>query len=339
MNAPTVQADYYDGRSSRRQRVVLRLNGGWLYLQGESIERRAPLGELRLSEPMGAAPRLATFPDGAYCEIRDAEGFAQILAASGHREHRIVAWQFNQRAIFVAALICLLLGIAGYRYGLPWISAQLAEWVPENSARALSDRVLIELDGRVFTPSKLPPERQTEIAQRFNALRTSDSQPLSDFLRFRAARRLGANAFALPAGPIILTDGIVRLAGNDDELMAVLAHELGHVHARHGLRQMIQGSLVGFFVAWFAGDVSSIIAAAPAALLEAKYSRDLEAEADAYAAGLLRENGISPRCLGDMLDRLEKASGNTPIGDLGHYLSSHPATEERRALLDGPPCH
>lgn len=84
-------------------RVVLRLNDGWLYLPGESIERRAPLGELRLSEPMGAAPRLATFPDGAYCEIRDAEGFAQILAASGHREHRIVAWQFNQRAIFVAA--------------------------------------------------------------------------------------------------------------------------------------------------------------------------------------------------------------------------------------------
>ena len=339
MNAPPVQADYYDGRSSRRQRVVLWLDGEWIHVQGESVERQAPLSEVRLSEPMGAAPRLATFPDGAFCEIRDTDGFARILAARGHHERRIVAWQFNPRAVFIAALICLLLGIAGYRYGLPWASARLAERIPESATRTLSERVLAELDRRVFAPSKLPLARQTEIAQRFNALRTPDSLPHGDFLRFRAAGRLGANAFALPAGPIILTDGIVRLAGNDDELMAVLAHELGHVRARHGLRQMIQGSFVGFFVAWFAGDVSSIIAAAPAALLEAKYSRDLEAEADAYAAGLLRDNGISPRCLGDMLDRLEKASGNSSGSDLGAYLSSHPATEGRRALLDGSPCH
>lgn len=46
-------------------------------------------------------------------------------------------------------------------------------------------------------PASYRPNGETEIAQRFNALRTSDSQPLSDFLRFRAARRLGANAFAL----------------------------------------------------------------------------------------------------------------------------------------------
>ena len=308
-------------------------------MQGESVERRAPLEELRLSEPMGAAPRLATFADGAFCEIRDVDGFSRILVASGHRERRIVAWQFNRRSVFVSALICLLLGFAGYRYVLPWISGRLAEAVPESATRTLSERVLAELDRRAFAPSKLPLTRQTEIIQRFNALRMPDtSPPHGDFLRFRAAGRLGANAFALPAGPIVLTDGIVRLAGNDNELMAVLAHELGHVQARHGLRQMIQGSFVGFFVAWFAGDVSSIVAAAPAALLEAKYSRDLEAEADAYAAGLLRDNGISPRCLGDMLDRLEKASGNSAIGDLGNYLSSHPATEERRLLLDGSPC-
>ena len=127
----------------------------------------------------------------------------------------------------------------------------------------------------------------------------------------------------------------IRLAGSEDEVIAVLAHELGHTAERHGLRMVLQGSAVGMFLTFYVGDVSSLLAAAPTALLQARYSRDMEREADDYGAAMLRENGLSPALLASMLERLEKAHGNKG-GDVPEYLSSHPETDARiRALRGG----
>lgn len=60
------------------------------------------------------------------------------------------------------------------------------------------------------------------------------------------APQIGANAFALPDGTLVVTDELVELAGdNDDEVLAVLAHELGHIHERHGLRLLRTQGLSG----------------------------------------------------------------------------------------------
>ena len=74
-------------------------------------------------------------------------------------------------------------------------------------------------------------------------------------------------------------------------------------------------------------------AAAPAALLKAKYSRDLEREADAYAARVLRMNGMPPSLLADALELLEKSHGRAGGGGAISYLSTHPATAERLAWI------
>jgi predicted Zn-dependent protease len=146
-------------------------------------------------------------------------------------------------------------------------------------------------------------------------------------ITFRAAGGLGANAMALPNGVIIVTDALVGLAGSDGEIIAVLAHEAGHVQERHGLRNVIQSSVVSIVVSWYLGDINAIIAAAPAALMEAKYSRDLERDADAYAARFLSANGLPVRLLADILERLDSEHGGS-AGSTS-YLSSHPATAER----------
>jgi len=124
-------------------------------------------------------------------------------------------------------------------------------------------------------------------------------------------------------------------------ILAVLAHEAGHVHKRHGLRQIIQSTIMGGLVTWYIGDVSALGAAAPTALLQAKYSRDLEREADAYAADVLKLNGMPASLLADALEALERTHGGR--GDAGEhgrgdagpldYLSSHPATTERMKTL------
>ena len=59
---------------------------------------------------------------------------------------------------------------------------------------------------------------------------------------FRKGGRLGPNAFALPGGTIIFTDEMIMLSEHDDELLAVLIHEIGHVVHRNGMRTIIQDS-------------------------------------------------------------------------------------------------
>ena len=78
---------------------------------------------------------------------------------------------------------------------------------------------------------------------------------------------VGANAFALPGGDIVVTDALVKLVGEGDGLTGVLAHEAGHVEYRHGLRQVIQSSAIGATAALLFGDVSTILSGVPAALL------------------------------------------------------------------------
>jgi Zn-dependent protease with chaperone function len=149
----------------------------------------------------------------------------------------------------------------------------------------------------------------------------------------------------------VLTDQLAALL-DDEHTLAVLAHELGHLHYRHGTRNILQDSIVGLASMALLGDASSvshIAATLPTAVLHTAYSRDFEREADSFAFGLLKRTGRSPRLLGEALAALEKrrdeASEETgcpvpgappredkPRGpraeDLG-YLSTHPATAER----------
>lgn len=337
----SLSADYYDGKSTKRHPVAVLLEGEAVRIRGDGVERVAALHELRVSEPMGNAPRLVSFSDGAYCEIRDHAGLQALLRHTGFEDHFVVRWQFSLRGVLLAMVLCLGVFSAGYRWGLPWAAEIIAAEMPERVLNSVSDQVLESLDGQFLAPSKLPVARQEALSARFAALRTPAGTPLAHRVIFRANRSMPANAIALPSGTIILTDDLVLLAGRDNELMGVLAHELGHVHAQHGMRLVVQGTVVGVLTAWFLGDISSIMAAAPAALLEARYSREFEREADAFAVQMLADNGISSRCLADLLQRLEKGSEGAKAGKAGNisnYLSTHPAIAERLELLHGSAC-
>ena len=154
-------------------------------------------------------------------------------------------------------------------------------------------------------------------------------------LEFRGGGHIGANAFALPSGIIVMTDELVELAKKDDELVSVLAHEVGHVRGRHALRQMLQAAGVSALAVALLGDVSSIsgvLSAAPA-LLHAKHSRDFEREADAFAKQWLREHGIAESNFDAILCRISGSHGGTKSErkqkESFDYFSSHPSTTER----------
>jgi Zn-dependent protease with chaperone function len=111
---------------------------------------------------------------------------------------------------------------------------------------------------------------------------------------------------------------------------------------------VLQSSVVGLVLAWYVGDVSGLLATAPAIIMQAKYSRDMEREADVYAEQTMRANGLSPCLLASLLDKLEAAhlaakkekdkeeqpaAGAGKRNEAMDYLASHPATQERKRLL------
>lgn len=335
-----VEAAYYDGRTSRRQPVRLRAVEGGLDLTGSDWSRREPAASIRVSEPLGGAPRTVWFADGSHCEVAQGAALDGLLAALGHREGAVVRWQ-RRWDIVAMALVAVVVALAvGYRWGLPWAAAELAPRVPSTIVASLSGRALDLMDRQMLAPSRLPPQRHEAITAGFRRLAAGDPALAGVELLFRHDRRgMGPNAFALPDGRIVLFDSLVELAaGNDEEVLAVLAHELGHVRHRHGLRQLIQSSVVGFVVGAYFGDVSSLLAGLGSILLESRYSREFELEADAHAAGQLPVAGYSAAALATMLEKLERAhrgkeaEGATAGSDV---LSSHPDTTERIRRLRG----
>lgn len=328
-----IAACYYDGRTPLRQSAELFLVGDEIVARGQFGERRAGRSEVEISEAMGRAPRFVRFADGAMFEVADLDAFALWLKAAGFAESPVVQMQKRWTWALGSLATAVLLIVALYFWGLPTIAKALAPSVPESVRQTMSQHTLAFLDERVLDPSVLSEARQVALTEHVRTVLQSGTELPSYRLHFRSSS-IGPNAFALPSGDVVIFDQLVRLAENDDEVAGVIAHELGHVAHHHGLRQLIQSSVVSFVVGFYLGDVSSIAASLGALALESRYSRELELEADAHAARAMLAAGRGTEPLAAMLERMEKALAEVGKAGTGWGgLSSHPETAERIARL------
>jgi Zn-dependent protease with chaperone function len=330
----TVSAKYYDGKSAQQQSVVLRIADGLLQIQAGSLLREAPLSSVNISSKLGNTPRLLKFADGGHCEVQDHATFEALLKAAGVQPQSLLSrLEHGWHHALAATLLALVFVLASFYWGLPWVADIAAARIPARIALSIDTRVLETFDNGLMQASKLSVVRQQYLTRRFASLKKTDALPPPQ-LKFRNSKNIGANAFALPGGTIVVTDQLVALAGNDEEILAVLAHERGHVSERHPLRQILQSSVVGLAMTWYLGDISSLLAAAPTVLLETSYSRNFERRADQYSAKMLLLNKISPTRLADILEKLESSHAEKnvtqhPSSKLAELFSSHPDTTER----------
>lgn len=323
-------AEYFDGRSTRVRVVNLQADGQFLSIEGEDIDRHIPFGEVKVDERLGRAPRRLHFSDGAFCAVRDLRALDALLSLVIHRDGWVDRVQRRARSALISLVAVVVLAFAGYVWVLPWAAAWTAAKVPAVVSHQLSVETLRVLDGNILLPSRIPLDRQTALSAEIRALRLPGSGDPESELLFRRSPQLGANAFTLPDGTIVILDDLINVIDEDRQILATIAHELGHAHGHHGLQLLLQGSVVGTFLAFYVGDVSSLLAVAPATLVHASYSRELEEQADAYAATVLRLNGMSPALLAEALKKL--ADSHRGGGDMG-YLSTHPAIDERMRHL------
>ena len=366
---------WFDGRSSKARPVLVGLQPT---PQGPSLV-------LHPLSPPGAAPVVFTstqvdwpeawnerrpplrvvvdLRDHGSLEIDAVAQWRAALAAAGNRPGIAQRMQTRWPALLGVALAAVVGLALFYRYGTPWAATQLTRFVPLSWETSVAQSALQQMDDGTLKPSTLPRARQDALKARLDALVRQTPASLHRYhgyrpplsLEFRAG--MGANAFALPGGKIVMTDGIVKAAADkglpDDALVGVLAHEIGHVAHRHTTRMVVEQGVLQMGLGLALGDVSAMVSTGSALLTGLHYRRSHEREADCFAIGLMRHAALPTAPMGQLLlamaheDEAQTKKSDAPASaaDKGKaradakahpvwsLLSSHPDTIQRATEL------
>jgi predicted Zn-dependent protease len=329
----SAEATFYDGASARAWLVSLRFADALEIVSGDAVLARWPYEAMRRREAPPGVLRLGltSGPDLARLDVTDLE-LQQQLALQCHdldrdREGRggtwkIVGWSVAAAASLVLTAIFLV----------PLAAERLAGLVPMPLERRLGAAVDNQVRSIFGAATCSTPAGDAALAKLTGELvRMSPQTVRADVAVLRSAI---PNAIALPGQRVYLFDGLLRRAENPDEIAGVLAHELGHVAHRDGLKRLLQTGGTSFLLGLLFGDVTggAAIIIAARTMIDGSYSRDAERRADAFAADTLLALGRSPQPMGFLLRRIEPKGGVVPP-----FLSSHPVTEERLQALGARP--
>lgn len=342
-------AHYFDGVSARRHAVQFDIAGDSWSLRGDGVDRAGARRDLVVAEPSSGAPALIYLPGGAHCEIAGTDR-ALVWASLDCKPSAVQRWQHYWPAALAAVVLLVALLAATVTWGIPAAAEFVARALPDSVDMAVGRKLFTAMEKTGLTqPSRLSDERIAEVDGIWRTVLPAHPRiPLH--LVIRAMPTIGVNAFALPDGTVVVGDLMVRkaLAGAADfgpdetaALAGVLAHEIGHVEHRHSMRALTRSSLTAGLSAVVFGDFSAVVAGAPAVLLDARHSRDMEADADRYATEALQARNLSLAPLAALLESMddERAPGDddetTPywLHTAGGYLFSHPGASERAASL------
>lgn len=199
------------------------------------------------------------------------------------------------------------------------LGAQLAEQIPNEYTIHPDAEVQAYLRGVGEKIARVAHNDRSDIQYRFTVIDEPDQ----------------VNAFAVPGGYIYVFSGLMLFAKDEAELASVLAHEAGHIVARHSANRL--GSQIGLsMIASIAlGEnpsmVHQIVASLATTASMLKFSRDDEREADSLGLKYVVESEYTPQGMVDFMARL-MAGREEPF--LGAFLSSHPLSSERQASLE-----
>jgi Zn-dependent protease with chaperone function len=147
------------------------------------------------------------------------------------------------------------------------------------------------------------------------------------------------NSFALPGGFIHVNSGLLNFVSSDDELAAVMGHEMGHVERRHVItlqeKEQVLGILIG--VISILSPIASALGGMGGDLTMGKLSREDELQADQYGLLLMTRAGYDPQSNVDLMAGLMKMEGGGSVSRSDKWLLDHPVAQDRIAHLEGYP--
>jgi predicted Zn-dependent protease len=224
-------------------------------------------------------------------------------------------------------------------FALPEIAARLTPLLPQSVERRLGEAVDAQMratldtrraSGAAFECGDVEGERPGRAALDRLVGRLESAAGLPLRLHASAIRRAEPNAIALPGGHIYVFEAIIAKAESPDELAGVIAHEIGHVARRDGVKSILETAGLSFLFGMVLGDFvgGGAVIIAGKTLLQSSYSRDTEAAADAYGVALMNKIGGDADALGRILSRIAGTHGMAP-----RILLDHPETKDRVAAI------
>ncbi|MCG9680571.1 M48 family metallopeptidase [Vibrio sp. Isolate24] len=314
-------------RSSERHPAkldVTQANALSLRVEGQIISCDQQYAEI--SVPVGNLPVRFKFPDGWVFVVERTTEVSHWLERN-RRSSAIDKMEANWFAWLLSAVVCIGVVLGSYFYVLPWTSDKVANAIPDYVAVALGDKVLESFDNS-WQESELSQQEQQAIRQRVAQHVTQlEALPYPIEVVFRSSE-LGANAFALPGGKIVLLDDLVTLAENEQQLDSIILHELGHVHHRHMMKRLVHSSLLSVGIALLTGESSGVVdnlAGVGVFFLSNGHSREAEIEADVYAIQAMQAIYGSSAPMAEMFE-LFRQQGELEIPE---WMSTHPDFKHR----------
>lgn len=288
--------------------------------------RRYARKALQVGEWWRGRPTPVGLPDGGTVWLPADSAMGRVLGGQSLMSLVIGSWSLAACAL--VALIALVVWFD--RQGVGLLARAALPLIPTQLDGAVGKRVEEQLAATWLKPSQLPAQRQQAIRARFADIAGRVFPGVALDVRFaRQGDRPGFNAMALPNGTLFVFDGLAELL-SEDELIAVLGHEAGHVKHRHAMRHLVQGAGLLSVAGVVMGDFSSVAAGTLASVQTLRYSRDAERESDAEAQRLiLREHLPNETLVGAWLKVLEQMRRDGRVDSGTAWLSIHPPIGER----------
>lgn len=332
-----VEARFFDGRSARPLSVQVGIADGVLRIAPLAAPLAAtpeaprdwPLAEVvaviegdqaRLSHPSERDARLVM----ALTDWRALGGTeAQTAARRGrHRELKLIGG-----LVAFAGAVTLFVFV-----GVPLLSGPLARATPPSFEEGMGQNFDNQL-GTLFRTCDGQPGQDALYAF---GQRLADRTDTPFNIQVRAVQAPMVNAFALPGGPVLVTDDMIREANSPDELSAVIAHEVSHVELRHAMqavwRSLGAGLLLDAVVGGGSGAGQQAVLLAGQAT-DLRYGRDAESEADARGQQLLHAEGLSSKGMALFFVRMDGKEGGDPnLSSVEEFVSTHPDSARRARI-------
>ncbi|MCZ0812296.1 MAG: M48 family metallopeptidase [Pseudomonadota bacterium] len=341
----SVAGTYFDGQSAGRHPVEVTIDeaAGDLILSGASLDapQRWPLARLRaqgdharrdaLTLSLHAPSDDESPRDPARLTLSDPRMITRIRARCPDLDrsdlHRGTTRKLLTRGVAALAAVALILFVI-----LPRMADTLATLIPVEREAAFGKAVTAQIE-RALGAARLGDLTCEDPAGRaaLDAMiaRLTGGQDLQYELKVKVLDHDMLNAFAAPGGQVVVMRGLLEKSGGPDAVAAVLAHEIGHVERRDATRHALRAAGSAGLLSMLLGDVTggTIAVFLGERLMQASYTREAEAEADAFALKMLNEAGIDSAAMAGFFDELAKDEGKGP--QLPAYFATHPASADR----------
>lgn len=326
-----MQARYADGRAAVFNDVTVELGTEALTIRADDDARTWTYTELRRADDNNGRILLKRNPDTGERLIfaDDAEAALNLVAPELFTPR---AQGVEGRATVGAVIAGAWAVAAAFLIGVPMAAEPIAEALPARYRTQIADISWAQVNAMTASCDDSDEAARILNDVAYRMMQTSNV-PDRDDIWITIVDAPFPNAFALPDDSIIVTDDLIAMAQNPDEVTGVIAHEIAHIEHNHIMKNVIRqmGAGIFFDIVFGGAGAGQAIAIASVNLAGLRFTRDDESDADARGLDYLEAAHINSGALAGFFTRIEEYAREQGANNIPTMLSTHPASAERAA--------